>query len=49
VIPGSTVAPVALGFAVFIMLIEFFVAMVQAYVFTQLSIIFVGMAVHPEH
>jgi F-type H+-transporting ATPase subunit a len=49
VVSGSSVAPVALGFAVFIMLIEFFVAMVQAYVFTQLSIIFVGMSVHPDH
>ena len=48
-VTGWVVAPVALGFAVFIMLIEFFVAMVQAYVFTQLSIIFVGMSVHPDH
>jgi len=25
------------------------VAMLQAYIFTQLSIIFVGAAIHPEH
>jgi F-type H+-transporting ATPase subunit a len=48
-VAGWATAPVAIGFAVFIMLIEFFVAMVQAYVFTQLSIIFVGMSVHPDH
>lgn len=44
---GST--PVAVGFAVFIMIIETFVAMLQAYIFTQLSVIFVNAAVHPEH
>lgn len=46
---GFLVAPVAVGFGVFIMIIEAFVAMLQAYVFTQLSIIFVGASVHPEH
>ena len=44
---GST--PVAVGFAVFIMVIEIFVAMMQAYIFTQLSVIFVNASVHPEH
>jgi F-type H+-transporting ATPase subunit a len=46
---GWIASPVALGFAVFIMIIEFFVAMLQAYVFTQLSILFVHSSVHPEH
>ncbi len=46
---GWGIAPLGLGFAVFIMIIESFVAMVQAYVFTQLSIIFVNASVHPEH
>lgn len=46
---GYGVAPVAIGFAVFIMIIEAFVAMVQAFIFTQLTIIFVGAAIHPEH
>jgi F-type H+-transporting ATPase subunit a len=46
---GWASAPVALGFAVFIMIIEFFVAMLQAYVFTQLSILFVQASVHPDH
>lgn len=42
-------SPLGLGFAVFIMIIESFVAMVQAYIFTQLSILFVSASVHPEH
>ena len=46
---GWASSPVALGFAVFIMIIEFFVAMLQAYVFTQLSILFVQASVHPDH
>ncbi len=46
---GYAIAPVAVGFAVFIMIIEGFVAFVQAYVFAVLSAIFVGMSLHPEH
>jgi len=36
-------------FGVFIMIIEAFVALLQAYIFTQLSVIFINMALHPEH
>jgi len=43
------ITPLALGFAVFIMIIESFVAMLQAFIFTQLSILFVQTSVHPEH
>ena len=46
---GLAASPVAVGFAVFIMIIEAFVAMLQAFIFTQLSVIFVNAAVHPEH
>jgi len=46
---GWGITPVAVGFAVFIMIIEIFVAMLQAYIFTQLSIMFVGASIHPEH
>ena len=46
---GWGASPIGVGFAVFIMIIEVFVAMLQAYIFTQLSIIFVGGALHPEH
>ena len=42
-------SPVAVAFAVFIMIIEAFVAMLQAYIFTQLSILFVNSSIHPEH
>jgi F-type H+-transporting ATPase subunit a len=37
------------GLSVFMMLIEGFVALLQAYVFTILSVIFVGMCLHPQH
>lgn len=46
---GFGSAPLAVGFGVFIMIIETFVALLQAYIFTMLSIIFVGAAIHPEH
>lgn len=46
---GWSSAPLAVGFAVFVMIIETFVAVLQAYIFTTLTIIFVGAAVHPEH
>ncbi len=43
------VAVPATALAVFIMIIEGFVALLQAYIFTYLSILFVGMCMHPEH
>ena len=46
---GLVVTPVSLGLAVFIMIIEGFVALLQAYIFTLLSIIFVSQALHPDH
>jgi F-type H+-transporting ATPase subunit a len=46
---GWGASPIGVGFAVFIMIIESFVALLQAYIFTQLSIIFVSASVHPEH
>ncbi len=46
---GWGAVPIGVGFAVFIMIIEVFVAMLQAFIFTQLSVIFVNAAVHPEH
>lgn len=46
---GWLSAPVSVAFAVFIMIIEFFVAMLQAYIFTMLSILFVQGSLHPEH
>lgn len=43
------VAPVSIAFALFIYLLEIFVALLQAYIFTMLSSLFIGMAVHQEH
>jgi F-type H+-transporting ATPase subunit a len=43
------VAPVAVLFAAAIYLLEIFVALVQAFIFTLLSTLFISMAAHPEH
>jgi F-type H+-transporting ATPase subunit a len=43
------VAPVSVGFALFIYLLEILVALIQAYIFTMLSSLFISMAVHQEH
>jgi len=42
-------SPLLVGFAVFIMIIEAFVALLQAYVFTMLSVMFIQASIHPEH
>jgi F-type H+-transporting ATPase subunit a len=46
---GVALSPIWVGFAVFIMIIEAFVALVQAYIFTMLSALFIGVAIHPDH
>ncbi len=46
---GWGASPIGVGFAAFIMIIESFVALLQAFIFTQLSIMFVNASVHPEH
>ncbi|MFH1862840.1 MAG: F0F1 ATP synthase subunit A [bacterium] len=43
------IAPVAILGAVAISLLELFVAFLQAYIFTILSALFIGTALHPEH
>lgn len=43
------IAPVSVAFAVFIYILEILVALIQAYIFTMLSSLFIGMAVHQEH
>ncbi|MEW6751744.1 MAG: F0F1 ATP synthase subunit A [Candidatus Latescibacterota bacterium] len=43
------VAPVSVSFSAGIYLLEIFVALIQAYIFTLLSALFIGMAAHPEH
>jgi len=46
---GVMIIPVALGLSLFIMLLELLVALIQAYIFTLLSAIFIGMYAHPAH
>ncbi|KLT65158.1 ATP synthase F0 subunit A [Pedobacter sp. BMA] len=43
------IAPASIFFAVFIGLIEFLVAFIQAFIFTTLSALFIGMAVEDHH
>jgi len=43
------VAPVSVAFALFIELLEILVAFIQAYIFTVLTALFIGMAMHLEH
>ena len=46
---GWAVVPVSLGLALFIMILELLVALIQAYIFTLLTAIFIGMFAHPAH
>ena len=46
---GLAVSPVLVGLPLGLYLLELIVALVQAYVFTMLTAIFVGGALHPEH
>jgi len=43
------VAPFSIGFAIFVNFLEILVAFIQAYVFTMLSTLFIGMSLHPDH
>ncbi|MFB6274153.1 MAG: F0F1 ATP synthase subunit A [Salinibacter sp.] len=47
VVGGSTL--ISIGFTVFILLLKLLVAFIQAYVFTILSALFIGMAVEEHH
>ncbi len=40
---------IAIPFSLFIYLLEILVAILQAYIFTMLSCIFISIAIHPEH
>ena len=46
---GVSMIPVSLGLSLFIMLLEILVAFIQAYIFTLLTAIFIGMYAHPSH
>ena len=42
-------APVSIVFAVFIYVIEILVAFIQAYIFTNLTAVFIGQAIGDHH
>jgi len=46
---GVLMTPVSLLLALFIMVLEILVAFIQAYIFTLLTAIFIGMYAHPAH
>lgn len=46
---GVPMIPISLLLALFIMTLEVLVAFIQAYVFTLLTSIFIGMSAHPAH
>lgn len=46
---GYAVAPVSVAFALFIYCLELLVSFIQAYVFTMLSALFIGMATEEHH
>jgi F-type H+-transporting ATPase subunit a len=46
---GVAIMPLSIGLALFIMTLELLVAFIQAYIFTLLSAIFIGMYAHPAH
>ncbi|MBI5211532.1 MAG: F0F1 ATP synthase subunit A [Elusimicrobia bacterium] len=48
-VAGFGVASIAVGLAVGLYALELIVALIQAYVFTMLTAIFVGGALHPDH
>lgn len=43
------IGPVPLFMAVAITILEVLIALIQAYIFTFLTAVFMGMALHPEH
>jgi F-type H+-transporting ATPase subunit a len=45
---GTPMSAISLFFMVFMNMLELLVAYIQAYVFTMLSAMFIGLA-HPEH
>ncbi len=45
---GLVVSPAAVGLALFVALLDVLVSLIQAYIFTMLTAVFVGGAVHPH-
>ena len=49
ILQSEWVALASVPFSAAIYLLEIFVSFVQAFVFTLLSTVFIGMAAHPDH
>src|SRR5437870_1794869 len=49
ILKSILVSPISVFFALFISLLELFVAFLQAYIFTMLTSLFIGMSIHPQH
>ncbi|MGE3537248.1 MAG: F0F1 ATP synthase subunit A [Candidatus Tectimicrobiota bacterium] len=49
ILKSLVIAPISVFFALFISLLELFVAFLQAYIFTMLTSLFMGMSIHPQH
>jgi F-type H+-transporting ATPase subunit a len=48
-IAGYGIAPLSVAFSLFVNMLELLVALLQAYIFTLLSALFIGFAAHSEH
>lgn len=48
-VAGYGVSPVSIAFSLFVYLLELLVSFIQAYIFTMLSALFIGMAVEEHH
>ena len=48
-VAGVLMTPISLALALFMMFLEVLVAFIQAYIFTLLTAIFIGMYAHPAH
>ena len=46
---GYVIVPISIAFSLFIYLLEILVSLLQAYIFTMLSALFIGMAIEQEH
>jgi F-type H+-transporting ATPase subunit a len=43
------ISPLPIVGILFVSLLEILIALIQAYIFTILSAVFIGMAIHPQH
>ena len=46
---GLSVAPLSVAFALFVSLMEILIALIQAYIFTMLTSLFIGLSLDPGH